>query len=185
MISLQYAISKKDYINFFTYIMWDAPENRKKKTIYYTKQIVPLVIFILAFYFTGIFDRDSKFILLILGFIFLTSLLSLIGVRTNTMRQAEKFTDNPVNSSIFLPFTMVISVTGISIKSALIESKYQWNSFIKKQESEEYYFLFTSSVQAIIIPKKVFEHTEQRLQFEKLLSQQLSFDAEIGHLIKS
>jgi hypothetical protein len=185
MITLQYAITKEDYVNYYTYVMWDAPENRRKRINYYIRQVVPIILFIAAFYFTGIFERNSKFILLILGFLFITSLLSLFGVRSNTLRQAEKVTSDPNNSSIFLEMSMNVSETGISTKDAMTETKYQWTSFIKKQESRDYYFLFTSSIQALIIPKRVFNHAEERIQFDKLLSQYLSFEAEIGHMIKS
>ena len=185
MITLQYAITKEDYINYYTYVMWDAPEKRRKRINYYTRQVIPIILFIIAFYYTGIFERNSKFILLILGFIFLTSLLSLFNVRSNTVRQAEKVADDPDNSSIFLDILMIISETGISTKDALMETKFSWKSFIKKQESREYYFLFVSSMQALIIPKRIFNSTDEKKQFEKLLSQYLSFDAEIGHLVKS
>ncbi|CAN5787693.1 hypothetical protein BH11BAC4_BH11BAC4_24640 [soil metagenome] len=184
MISLNYSISKEDYINYYTYVLWDAPANRKKRISYYLRQLVPLLLFIFAFYYTGIFDRSSKFTLIIIAAIILTSIFSFIGVRSNTLRRAEKIASDPSNSSIFLETAMIVSETGIALKNRLAETRYQWNAFIKKQESNEYYFLFTSGIQAMIIPKRIFNQDE-RMQFEKLLSQQLSFDAEIGHLIKS
>ncbi|MEO6489413.1 MAG: YcxB family protein [Ferruginibacter sp.] len=185
MVSLKYSISKEDYINYYAYVVWDAPDNRKKRLWYYVKQLIPILLFLFAFYYTGIFERNSKFILLILGFIFLTSALSLFGVRSNTIKQAKKITDDPGNSSIFLERSLFISESGIIAKDALIEIKYQWEAFIKKQESREYYFLFTSSIHAIIIPKRIFHNDVERKQLEKLLSQYLSFDAEIGPLLNS
>lgn len=185
MISLQYAITKEDYLNYYTYVTWDAPENRKRRFNYYVRQVIPILLFIIAFYYTGIFERNSKFILLILGFIFLTSFLSLFGVRSNAMRRAEKITNDPANSSIFKDIFMTVSEAGIHTKSSSTETKYEWNAFIKKQESKEYYFLFINSIQALIIPKRIFKNADERTQFEKLLSQHLSFDAEIGHLVKS
>lgn len=184
MLSLNYSISKEDYINYYTFVLWDAPANRKKRFTYYAKQVIPLLLFIIAFYYTGIFDRGSKFTLLILGFIFLTSLLSFIGVRSNTVTQAQKVVNDPNNTSIFLETKLIVAETGITTKDALTETMYQWNAIIKKQESKDYYFLFTSSIQALIIPKRIF-NVDEKAQFEKLLSQYLSFDAEIGHLIKS
>ncbi len=185
MISLKYSISKEDYINYYAYVVWDAPENRRKRLLYYVKQLIPIVLFLFAFYYTGIFERNSKFILLIIGFIFLTSALSLFGVRSNTVTQGEKIADDPANSSIFLERSLIISESGITTKDPLVEINFQWNAFIKKQESKEYYFLFTSAIHALIIPKRVFNNANERMQFEKLLTQHLSFDAEIGHLVKS
>lgn len=185
MISLKYSISKEDYINYYAYVVWDAPENRKKRLWYYVKQIIPILLFLFAFYYTGIFERNSKFILLIIAFIFLTSALSLFGVRSNTIKQAEKITEDPGNSSIFLERSLFLSDSGVVSKDVSIEIKYQWNAFIKKQESKEYYFLFTTAVHALIIPKRIFTNADERRQFEKLLTQHLSFDAEIGYLVKS
>ena len=185
MVSLKYSITKEDYINYYTYVVWDAPENRKKRMWYYVKQLIPILLFIFAFYYTGIFQRNSTFILLILAFIFLTSALSLFGVRSNTIKQGEKITNDPGNSSIFLERSLLVSDAGIVSKDALVEINYHWNAFVKKQESKEYYFLFISSIQALIVPKRVFNNATERIQFEKILTQHLSFDAEIGYLIKS
>lgn len=185
MISLKYSISKEDYINYYAYVVWDAPENRMKRLWYYVKQLIPILLFLFAFYYTGIFERNSRFILLILGLVFFTTALSLLGVRSNTVKQAEKITDDPANNSIFSEQSMIISENGIMTKDPLVEVSYQWKAFIKKQESKEYYFLFTSAIQALIIPKRIFNNAIERTEFEKLLTHHLSFDAEIGHLVKS
>jgi len=185
MISLRYSITKEDYVNYYTYVTWDAPENRKKRIYYYIRQIIPILLFILAFYYTGIFERNSKFILVILGFIFITAFLSVFNVRSNAMKRAEKITNDPGNNTIFQDVDLTVSETGIIAKGISTETKYQWNAFIKKQESLAYYFLFTSSIQAMIIPKRIFNNADERLAFEKILSQHLSFDAEIGHMIKA
>ena len=184
MLSLQYSISKEDYVNYYTYVTWDAPENKKKRISYYIRQLVPIIFFVAAFYYTGIFERNSKIILIVLGFIFLTLFLSLINVRSNAVKRAEKIAGDPGNSSIFQEVFLTISETGILAKGGTTETKYQWKAFIKKQESGTYYFLFTSSIQALIIPKRIFA-VEEKIQFEKLLSHHLSFDADLGHMVKS
>lgn len=185
MISLNYAITKDDYINFFTYVTWDAPGNSKKRMIYYAKQFIPIILFLLAFYYTGLFARSSKFILLIAGFLALTSFMSLLGMRSSTLRQAEKITNDPGNNSIFLDMNLIVSENGLIIKNELKESRYQWKAIIKKLESNQYYFLFHSSLQAIIIPKRIFISAEEKMQFERLLTQHLSLDAEVSHLLKN
>ena len=184
MVALKYSITKEDYVNFYTYIMWDAPGKRKKRQMFYAKQSVPILIFLLAFYYTGLFDRPGKFILLIGGFLMITTLLSFIGVRTNTMKQAESIAENPENDSIFNELNVVASETGLLIKNDLKETKYQWASIIKKLESRNYYFLFHNAMEAIIIPKRAFSNEEEKVRFEKLLSQYLSLDAEVFHLLK-
>jgi hypothetical protein len=185
MVSLKYSLTKEDYINYYTYVMWDAPGNKRKRILYYSKQLLPILIFFFAFYYTGLFDRPGKFIFIIAGFLVLTSLLSFFGVRTNTMKQAEKVADDSGNSSIFIPLIVNASESGISVKDELKEIHYQWAAIIKKLESQNYYFLFHNSIQAIIIPKRAFTSPADKLQFEKLLAQYLSFDADVSHLLKS
>ena len=185
MLSLQYNITKEDYINYYSYVTWDAPENRKKRMIHYGRQLLPIIFFLFAFYYTGLFERNRFFILLIAGFLILTSVLSLLGIRSIIVKQATKIADNPANSSLFLTASLVISETGILLKDDLKEEKYQWRAFIKKQESGQCYFLFINAIQALIIPKRLFSSAEEKQLFEKLLQQHLSFDAELGHLLKS
>ncbi len=184
MVSLKYTLSQKDYVNFYTFVLWDAPGNSKKRFIHYARQLVPILLFLFAFYYTGIFERNSRFILLIIGVIILTTALSLFGVRTNIVKQGNKIADDPGNSSIFLETLLIATETGVSLKDSVKEQKYSWQAFIKKQDNPEYYILFTSSMQGIIIPKRAFS-MEEKVRFEKLLTQYLSFDAELGHLVKS
>ena len=184
MVSLKYAITKEDYANYYTYVTWDASGNKRKRLLYYAKQLLPILILILAFYYTGFLHRSDKFILLVVGFLVATTLLSFLGVRTATMRQAEKIAVDPANSSIFLEHLVSISDSGIIIKDELKEIRFQWTAIIKKLESQNYYFLFHNSIQAIIVPKRVFISQDEKLQFEKLLSQHLTFDADVSHLLK-
>ena len=185
MLSIKYAITKEDYINYYTYVMWDAPGKKKKRLIYYGKQSLPILIFLFAFYYTGLFHRPGNFILLIAGFLLITTLLSFMGVRNNTMKQAEAVADDPENGSVFLESNLLVSETGLLVKDDLKETKYQWGAIIKKLESRQYYFLFHNAMQAIIIPKRAFATAEEKIKFEKLLSQYLSLDAEVSHLLKN
>lgn len=184
MISVNYSITKADYINYYAYVLWDAPENRKKRLTYYGRQLLPILVFLFAFYYTGIFERNSTFILLIIGFIFLTSALSLFGVRSNTVKQAEKITEDPGNASIFIEQALIVTESGIHLKNEFTDTNYRWSAFTKKQESNDYYFLFINSIQALIIPKRIFIHESEKIMFDKLLAQHLSLDADIGYLIK-
>ncbi|MEO6668332.1 MAG: YcxB family protein [Ferruginibacter sp.] len=184
MVSLKFAISKEDYANYYTYVMWDAPGNKKKRLYYYGKQLLPILLLLLAFYYTGFLNRSDKFILVVVGFFVATTLLSFLGIRTTTMRQADKVAEDPGNSSIFLEHQVTVSDGGIIIKDELKEIRFQWKAIAKKLESQNYYFLFHNSIQAIIIPKRVFISQDEKMQFEKLLAQHLSFDAEVSHLLK-
>lgn len=184
MLTLHYALTKEDYTNYYIFVAWDAPGKHAKRSLYYLKQLGTIIIFTGVFYYTGLFDRSSLFAFVVISLILFTSVLSITGIRSTITSQAKKISDNPENSAIFLSTTVVISETGILLEDALTARKFKWEAFLKKQENNNYYFLFYNSFEAIIIPKKVFKTDAEKRLFDSLLIQFLSFDAEIGHLIK-
>lgn len=185
MLTLHYALTKEDYSNYYSFVAWDAPGKHKKRSLYYLRQIGTIVLFTAVFYFTGLFDRSSMFAFVVIGFILLTSIVSMTGARSAIVGQADKISDNPENSSIFLINNVTISETGILLQDEYTERKFRWPAFIKKQENGAYYFLFYNASEAVIIPKKVFKSAADKALFDGLLVQFLSFDAEVGYLIKN
>lgn len=181
MLSLKYTLLKEEYVNYYAYVLWDAPGNRKKRMLHYAKQLVPIGLFLFAFYYTGILDRSSRFVLLIMAAILITALLSLFGLRSIILKQGKKIADDPGNSSFFRETQLEAGESGIILKDSQKELRYAWAAFTRKEESDACYMLFTSSLQGIIIPKRVFDAGE-KAQFDKLLAQNLSFEAELGHL---
>lgn len=184
MISVRYAITAEDYSNYYMYMMWDAPERKKSRLKYYLRQILLNGGIIAILLYTQVFRYSSYTLYIYAGIILFMMLVQLLSGRANTKKQAEKIIDAEDNQSFFLETIYDISDAGIVRKDENEETKYQWKAFIKKEDTADYYFLFTSSMQAVIFPKRVFKTAEDKKQFEKLLSQHLSFDAEVGHLIK-
>ena len=179
---LKYAVTKEDYIEYYTYVSWDAPEQKKKKINYYLRQVLINGGLIALIFYTGVFNFHSWYLYLYLGILLFTTLVQIFSGRNNVSKHAEKVTDDASNASIFSEKTIEIDDSGIALKDALTESRFRWAAFIKKQENKNYYYLFTSSIEAIIIPKRIFKLPEEKIRFEKLLTQHLSLDAEVGHL---
>lgn len=184
MVSVKYTITPEDYTNYFMYVMWDAPERKKARLKYYLRQILLNGGIIALLIFTQIYRYQSNTLYIYAGIILFVMAVQLLSGRVNTKKQADKIIANEENQSFFLETLYDISDAGILRKDENEETKYQWKAFVRKEETAEYYFLFTSALQAVIFPKRVFKTAEDKMQFEKLLSQHLSFDAEVGHWIK-
>ena len=184
MLTLNFALTKDDYDNFYTFVAWDSPGKHAKRSLYFLKQLGTIVLFTGIFYYTELFDRNSLFAFIVISLILVTAILAITGVRSSIKNQAKKISNDPENSSIFVNTAVVISAAGIFLRDDLTERKLQWPAFIKKLENKEYYFLFYNSMEAIIIPKRVFKNKEDKLLFDSLLIQFLSFEAELGNLIK-
>jgi hypothetical protein len=185
MLSLQYALTKDDYINFYTYNMWDAPGQKKAKLFYYAKQIVVNVGIIALVFLSGIFQIRPIYFYAYVIILLLSTAMQVYSARNGVMKKAEKITEDEDNEALFLETKMLIAESGISIKDELKEQHFQWQAFIRKEENESYCYLFTNSMEALIIPKRVLKTNQDKEQFEKLLTLHLSFDAEIKHLLKS
>ncbi len=176
---IQYTLSKEDYVAYFAYVYWDDKGRKKQRVKNVFKQLLYVLLFCSVIYFTGSFGSNAKFIILAVFLIFSISLLTLISGRSDLEGQAKAIAENPENESIFLEMLITISDNDFQIKNKLIETKYNWAAFINKIETKNHYYLFENGMQAIIIPKNAFKNIEAQQAFDKILSRNLSLDAEL------
>ena len=179
MVSLHYKLTKEDYTNFYTYVMWDAGYLRKKRAKNILKQLVIVSVFIGILYFSGVFKYLSSITLTIILLMFATSVIPLFTGRSSANKEAEQIIDDPDNHAIFAETLLQTGDDGVHIKTDNAENKYSWKAIIKKTETDSYYFLFINAIQAIIIPKRVFGNNNEKAEFQKLLLRNLSLEAEI------
>jgi hypothetical protein len=178
-LTLHYTITKEDYIEYFAYTYWDGKGRKKQRVKNIFKQLLYVVLFCSVLYFTGSFGSNAKFIILAVFIIFGISLLMLISGRSDLESQAKAIADDPENESIFVEMFITISDDDFQIKNKLIETKYVWAAFVNKIETKNHYYLFENAMQAIIIPKRAFTNIGEQHAFDKILSRNLSLDAEI------
>jgi YcxB-like protein len=181
MITIQYTLSKDDYVEYFAYMYWDDKGRKKQRMKNAFKQLLYILLFCAVLYFTGSFGSKAKFIILAIFLIFAISLLTLITGRSDLESQAKAIADDPENESIFSEMFITISDNDFQVKNKLTETKYQWAAFVNKIETKNHYYLFENAMQAIVIPKRAFKNTEEQQAFDKILSRNLSLDAEIKH----
>jgi hypothetical protein len=186
MLTLRFAITPDDFANFSAYVHLEAPG--KKKQLF--KKYLPLIIILSIFLFinitSGIFS-DSIDLTVYIGFAVFISfmLINFFSIRPRLKKQAQKFAADSENAAVFNMIDYTFSETGLLTKDNFKETKFQWPAFIKKGETADYFFLFIYSASAIIIPKRIFKSTVEKEKLEALLATHLSFDAEVGHLIKT
>ena len=169
MVSLHFKLTKEDYVNFYTYVMWDAGYLRKKRAKNILKQLAIVSVFIGVLYFSGVFRYLSSITLTIILLMFATSVIPLFTGRSSANEEAVQIVDTKLLSGD----------DGVHVKTSDAETKYTWKAIIKKTETDAYYFLFINTIQAIIIPKRVFANNDEKAEFQKLLLRNLSLEAEI------
>ena len=179
MVNLKYTITKEDYINFYTHVMWDAGDRKRSRTKNIIKQLGFVALFLAVYYFAGGFRFLNNISVIIIILMFATSLLPLIGGRAGTERQAADIADDPENASVFTEHILEASDTGLEIRTDTADIKYSWKAITRRTETAAYYFLFLNAIHALIIPKRAFGSNEEALEFKKLLTRHLSLDADI------
>jgi YcxB-like protein len=184
MVTLNYTFTKDDYSNFFTHVMWFAPGKKIKTIKSWGSKFLFFVLLLSLVKISdanGAFDTYFFFTVFILACIFIIPLLQMSTVYN---KQIAAFTGNPLNAHFFNDFQITLSEGGIFTKNKFAETRYQWVSIVKKEENKDYYFLFISTDQAVIIPKRALQSETQKEQLEKLFGEHISFNAEVGHLVK-
>lgn len=80
-------------------------------------------------------------------------------------RREDKFRDE---------YSLTFSAEGIHFRTAHIDSRLQWSMYSRALIDANSYVLYYGTRQFTIVPKRVFESTEQQRAFEELLAQRVS-----------
>jgi hypothetical protein len=184
MITLHYTLTKEDYVNFYLQVMWRSPEKRKRliknyivKALLYTG----LLVFIKLSYNEDLLDTYFVFSVAIILLLFIMPIFRMAELYK---KQVERTLKNPLNANFFRATQVIFSDTGIFTKNEFTETTYQWKGIVKKEENKEYYFLYINSEHAILIPKRALTIASDKPALEKLFAEHISFNAEVGHLLK-
>jgi len=184
MITLNIELTREDYFKFYYYTVWLAPG---KKAAAIKSRVKTFALFVLAFTLIqfAVSPHDFNFFffytLLVLASIYV---LPLFSIESSCRKQSDAFCNDPLNANFFLRSEMIISETGIFDKASHAEVNYRWNGIIKKVETAEHFLLYISGSQAIIIPKRAIRSDAERTALLELFGKHISFDAEVGHLVK-
>jgi len=185
MITLNFKLTKEDYFNYYYYSTYLAPGKKAGVIKSRLKGFFIFSFLLLLIRFTSPERSLDTFFFISIAMMASIYLLPLFTVEMDTRRQTYAFLNNPLNSDLLTNTEITISETGIAAKDELSEAKYQWNAIVKMEESKDYYFLFTNSIQAIVIPKRILNTEVEKEALSKLMAQHIPFNAEVGHLVKN
>ena len=91
--------------------------------------------------------------------------LGLTVVARLMFRREAKFRDE---------YSLSFSAAGLHFRTTHIDSRLDWGMYSRVLIDEHAYVLHYSSRQFSVIPKRVFQSTEQQRAFEQLLTQHVS-----------
>jgi hypothetical protein len=85
--------------------------------------------------------------------------------RISTINRIRKMLNEGNNKALFGRQIITLSPEGIFSKNQLTESKINWSAVEKVAQSDKHFFLYTSSINALVIPKKCFQSEKESMEF--------------------
>jgi hypothetical protein len=129
-------------------------ENSKsmRKTMFFLKFMFPILAILLGFV---LFDYSGPifWILVLIGSV-IDCIYSPKLMRWSTRRKVKLMLRDDKNGDLFLEKTVSFNTEGISLETINTSVNYNWESIVKFMESDNSYYIYVSSIQAIILPKR-------------------------------
>lgn len=90
--------------------------------------------------------------------------LPLVLILNHTARRNWNRIYDP--KGLFLcPHDISVSSHGVSFKSEVADLKYDWQAFLRIEETPTHFFLYTDKLMGYIVPKRGFANTEEAERF--------------------
>jgi hypothetical protein len=91
-------------------------------------------------------------------------------------KQVRKLYSKGQNKGVLGNHIIAIDADGLTEISDLAQQRILWSGIEKIEENEDYFFFYTGTMQAHVIPKKAFPHKEEASDFFRL-SQKYKLEA--------
>ncbi len=151
-MEISFELELIDWIAFNKHYLTHSKEF--KKTIIISKIVMPIIFSLFIFY--DILKGDFNFFKLI--FFSIVSILFAFflpkRIIKNSIKRMTKLINEGDNSNLLCQHKITFGSFGIILIKPESESKINWNAIKKGFETENYYFLYNSSITAFVIPKK-------------------------------
>ena len=180
MLILKYHLTEDEYYEYNYYSTWSAASKRKVRIRYYLR-VVGQYTAIAAIYIYSK-SRNEEVVADIIIFSIIAVIYFLMVpffIKKSVRRRVKDILQQPENAHILDESEVMLIDTGIVDKDALSETRYSWDAIVKKEETQNAYYLYTNSYHAIVIPKRVLLKPHDRIELENLLNRYLPLSSDL------
>jgi len=172
-ITVEYERTIEDLIEFNLFHMRNSPSLRRQALVTQLGAMLLAAIISLAMgYLLGLDKKAGT------GFLYiLTLVLSIVAFfivpylnRSEVINGIRKATKEGDNKAILGHQTISLTPDNIFVKSPVGESKYTWASIDKIAQNDQFIFVYISSINAIVIPRKAFSTNSSLQEFMNYLN---------------
>lgn len=168
-MELEFELLEEDYINFN--IDHAKKSSSLKKNILMQRILGPALFLIFPFIIRGYTEIPMWYWVTIFGIVSVVWFIYYPKYFNWEMtRRVKKMLSEGSNENILNRRKIILSDEGILEKSLIGESNVSWNQVDKVEESNEYIYIYISSISAHIIPKRIFKDENEKQMFIREIS---------------
>ena len=168
-MELEFELLEEDYINFN--IDHAKKSSSLKKNILMQRILGPVLFLIFPFIIRGYTEIPMWYWVTIFGIVSVVWFIYYPKYFNWEMtRRVKKMLNEGSNENILNRRKIILSDEGILEKSLIGESNVSWNQVDKVEESNEYIYIYISSISAHIIPKRIFKDENEKQMFIREIS---------------
>jgi hypothetical protein len=158
---------------FNYYTLWKAADKKDVRLRYYLKGFLYICLITIGLYFIHKPDKtgDYVFILISLMILFVVT-YSGFFLKSIYRKRVNEFLKDEKNQHLLEKTRLTITENGITDITGKTELKISWDGVVKSIRNSKYYYLYISSIQAVIIPENCMT-TAEKMQLDKLLSEHI------------
>ena len=164
-MKINFNFELNDWMAFQEFHLSESKQFKKTKLI--STLTVPIVygLFILNDAIKGELDIIPTSIFTVISILWMIYYPKRLTIRT--LKKVKKILEDPLNSKIIGEHTIELSGQGLKITKPESENFINWNGLIRIAETKNYYFIYNTSISAIVIPKLKIE--SDLIEFDSFL----------------
>jgi hypothetical protein len=165
---VEYELTKEDYIAFNMHHIDHSPTI--KRSLFMQRYVVALVFLVFPFIFSNMSGAPLLLSLMVYGAIFVAWIIYYPRYfMATTKKRILKMIDEGSNENLFGPRSMTLTEEGVEEVNSHGESKSSWRSIEKVDETVDHIYIYTSSINAYLVPIRAFEGRTQKDEFVERL----------------
>lgn len=186
--SFNYKLIQNEFADFSAYTSWYAGWQKKFRLIYLLKTFIYSGISMIVTFFilTNLRPLKNKnysslFVTLTVINIILTC-IHYYNAPIRIKKKAKKLVEKEENYHFLYDTETTFTNTGILSIDKLSTTTYSWDSIVKFVVTKEYFYLYISSIQGLIIPKRLFASQKEIEGFEKFITEKIPISSSFRSL---
>lgn len=180
MLTLRFNLTREEFLEYNYYTSWSSPDRKGYRYRYFLRVLALYGVVAAGYVYINRHRHDLLTDIFVFGTIGLIyALIVPLLVKRSIKSRVNAMLREPENQHILDMSEITLSEKGILDKDNASESRYNWEAIVKKVETKNCFYLYTSSWHAILIPMRALSTPEEKKELKRLLDQHLPLASEL------